>query len=380
MLDKGEKHSVKERMGNCKKGMKSFFGGTKRFLKGKGNIFLSCVVIIMMIAMFVQNSGMISDMKKIMANAEGNVHEIYDDTAVVQAYLSGNADGLNSEDTWLLEKVTSVIKEVIKDDMTVYEKEKAIYDWLFAYTHYNDENLNPINDATGYDSHTPYDVLHSHSAICVGNATTFKLFMGALEIPCKIIHSTENGEHAWDIVQMDDGEWYHVDVTFDAGSNAPAYSMFNVPDTVKDDGNWPWDHSEIPAAKGYKYCYIYENAVECEDIYDIPEAIQNAIDAKEPVVAFYLKDRKHFTGGVAEYLANAFYVENGGMHYNNAMLIGDRTIYTYNVSYNSENEEGNLDEEIISKLQEIIQSINGGAPVEYIEEDSEDVITETING
>ena len=44
------------------------------------------------------------------------------------------------------------------------------------------------------------------------------VIMGALDIPCKIIHSTENGEHAWNIVQLN-GEWYHVDVTFDGGTD-----------------------------------------------------------------------------------------------------------------------------------------------------------------
>ena len=99
------------------------------------------------------------------------------------------------------------------------------------------EPFNPIV-AGGSETHTPYGVLRSHNAICVGNATTFKLFMDALDIPCKIIHSTQNGEHAWDVVQLD-GEWYHVDVTFDGGvSGEPGYNYFNMPDSVKDNGSY----------------------------------------------------------------------------------------------------------------------------------------------
>ena len=76
--------------------------------------------------------------------------------------------------------------------------------------------------------------------------------MDMLDIPCEIIHSTSEGEHAWNVVQLD-GDWYHCDVTFDGGSGEhPGYSMFNVPDSIKDDGSYPWDHNEIPAADGTK--------------------------------------------------------------------------------------------------------------------------------
>ena len=30
-----------------------------------------------------------------------------------------------------------------------------------------------------------------------------------------------------------DGKWYHLDVTFDGGNEAPDYAYFNVPDTAK---------------------------------------------------------------------------------------------------------------------------------------------------
>lgn len=115
---------------------------------------------------------------------------------------------------------------------------------------YND-NLNPITDGQS-ETHTPYGVFRTHNAICVGNTTTFKLFMDALGIPCKIIHSTENGEHAWDVVQLD-GDWYHVDVTFDGSANGvPSYSYFNVPDSMKDDGSWALGSQSDPGSERYE--------------------------------------------------------------------------------------------------------------------------------
>ena len=75
------------------------------------------------------------------------------------------------------------------------------------------------------ESYNPYGFFHDHSTICVGNATTIKLFFDVLGIDSKIIHSTENGEHAWNVVKID-GKWYHLDVTFDGGAEAPDVCIF----------------------------------------------------------------------------------------------------------------------------------------------------------
>ena len=187
---------------------------------------------------------MIQKMNKLLGVSETRVLEIYEDTAVIEAYKTGNTDKLNAKDLFVYDKLTKVIDEVITEDMSDYEKEKAIYDWQVKWISYNSDNLNPIIDGQN-ETHTPYGVFRTHNAICVGNATTFKLFMDALGIPCKIIHSTQNGEHAWNVTQLD-GDWYHVDVTFDGSYNGvPGYSYFNVPDSIKDDGSWPWDHNQI---------------------------------------------------------------------------------------------------------------------------------------
>jgi hypothetical protein len=47
-------------------------------------------------------------------------------------------------------------------------------------------------------------------AICSGFSQTFKLLCNELNIPCIIMG---NASHAWNLVQMDDGQWYRVDLT-----------------------------------------------------------------------------------------------------------------------------------------------------------------------
>ena len=236
MIDKGEKISFAERKRMVRAHLADWKRETRAKCKGKGGLALQILILVLIVGMFAQSSGMIQKMNKLLGESQTQAHEIYDDSAVIEAYKTGNTDKLNAKDLFVYDKLVEVIGEIITDDMTDYEKEKAIYDWQVQWISYNNDNLNPITDGQS-ETHTPYGVFRTHNAICVGNTTTFKLFMDALGIPCKIIHSTENGEHAWDVVQLD-GDWYHVDVTFDGSANGvPSYSYFNVPDSMKDDGS-----------------------------------------------------------------------------------------------------------------------------------------------
>ena len=123
--------------------------------------------------------------------------------------------------------------------------------------------------------------------ICVGDATTFKLFMDALDIECTVVHSTENGEHAWNQVNID-GDWYHVDIMMDYGDKEAAYAYFNVPDSVKELGDYPWDHSDESDIKctSTKLCYICNNAERLDDIYQLPQKLSEFTDSDTTAVYY----------------------------------------------------------------------------------------------
>lgn len=354
MVDKGEKIPFRVRKQTAKMHFEDFKTETKRKLKGRGNTVIQILILVLILAVLLQSSGMISKMNKLLGESEGSVHEIYDDSEVIKAYKTGNTEKLDEKELFVYDTMKEVITEVISDDMTDYDKEKAIYDWQVAWTNYSNENLNPITGSSG-ETHTPYGVLRSHNAICVGNATTFKLFMDALDIPCKIIHSTEYGEHAWDIVQLD-GEWYHVDVTFDGTvTSEPRYTYFNVPDSMKDDGSWSWDHNEIPAANGTKYCYIYQSAELLDDIYAIPAALKAKADSRDGSLFFKLKDNTGFTRNVADYIGNNIVMENGYIYFDGSYAMNGEVVYKYTVESYSDAGNGSIPDDILSKLDEAVQ-------------------------
>ena len=219
----------------------------------------------------------IDELEKRVKTFSYDAHDIYDDTAVIEAYKKSDSSSLEDEkDRFVYESLTAALKEIIKAGMTDYEKEKAVYDYIFKNANYNYKNLNPVVDDTVEDnSHTPYGFFRDHSVICVGYATTFKLFMDALDIECRIIHSTEQGEHAWNVVKIG-GKWHHVDVFFDGGTQHPLYGAFNVTDELKQQQGYPWNTGSgpvYPECTSLEYNPVVREAKECKSIYELPKKL-----------------------------------------------------------------------------------------------------------
>lgn len=332
----------------------------KGFFKRNKGVFGFIIIVAMMVGLFFQNGAVGEKLDKYLANTEISVHEIYDDTKVIEAYKNGTTEGLDEEEKFLVDTLNEVIPEITTEDMTLYEKEKAAYDWVFGLTHLNDDSLNPMNGGNSdVKDYTPYGVIKGHSAICVGNATTFKLMMDALDIPCMIVHSTEAGEHAWDVVQLED-DWYHVDITFDGGETRPTYSNFNVPDSMKDTGSWPYDHDKIPACRGTKYCYVFMNSKEVKNMYRIPKAIADARDAGEDYASVIVKDTKGMTTTIAQYIANNVMVEEGEINFEGVYSIDGKTLFLYRIYRWNENNQDVIPDDVMEKFSKRFDKVNEG--------------------
>ena len=70
--------------------------------------------------------------------------------------------------------------------------------------------------------------------MCEGYAEAFKLLCDKEGIPCITVMGTGNGgAHKWNMVQMEDNEWYTLDVTWDDQSNYIYYSYFLIGSDTK---------------------------------------------------------------------------------------------------------------------------------------------------
>ena len=212
----------------------------------------------------------------------GGEYEIRSTTHISDAYKSGDDSQLSEEDKKTLGMAKDVLDEVIEDGMTDYQKEEAVYKWLVANINHGRGGVisRPGMDRSAF---TPYSVLTSRSAVCVGYATTFRLFMNMMGMDCHIVH---NDYHSWDLVKLD-GDWYHVDVYSDA--HGVLYGNFNMTDEMARNGH-SWDESALPEAKSVKYSPAVQNAVEVDGVLDVPAAMKDALDGKSTTLFYKFKE------------------------------------------------------------------------------------------
>lgn len=209
----------------------------------------------------------------------GGEYTIKSTAQISDAYKSGDSSKLSEKDEETLEMAKAVLSKIITKDMSDYEKELAVYDWMTANIGFNDGSLEVVPD-TDTECDNPHGVLKYHKAVCVGYATTFRLFMQMMDIECMVVHDSYLS-HSWDLVKLGD-HWYHTDVSSDApGGN---YSHFNINNDVLA-GSQEWNTDFFPVADGYEFNYAYINRTECKDVYSIPKLVRNALDSKSAVIS-----------------------------------------------------------------------------------------------
>lgn len=196
---------------------------------------------------------------------------------ISNAYKTGDDSKLSNKDKETLEMATAILGSIIKDDMSDFEKEKAVYDWM-THNLQNDSGILPVVPTSKEDSDNPYGVLKYHNAVCVGYATTFRMFMQMMDIPCMVIHNYSL-MHSWNLVQLD-GDWYHTDIYSDAGRGN--YTSFNNPDVMCDQ---EWDRNFFHPATSFKYNIGYRNATPVTDIFTVPSLIRQALESNKSMVS-----------------------------------------------------------------------------------------------
>lgn len=100
-----------------------------------------------------------------------------------------------------------------------YEKEKYVHDALAAAVTY---------DLTAEMNQSAYSALVNGRSVCAGYARAYQYLLQQLGIPCYYCTGYSGGDHAWNIVKLDDG-YYNVDVTWD-DADPVRYDYFNKTD------------------------------------------------------------------------------------------------------------------------------------------------------
>ncbi len=179
---------------------------------------------------------------------------------IVQGKLSRSK--ATNEAVKLADKAEEILEKVIEDGMTDYEKEMAIHDYIVSHGEYG-----YIKGKNKEQSYQAYGILVREKGVCQAYAEATQLLLNLSDIKSKIIVGTdkEKGEnHAWNLVELD-GDWYHLDTTWD--DPAPdregrvLYTYFNLTDEQMSRDH-DWDEDMYPKATAEKYNY-YEKEEIC---------------------------------------------------------------------------------------------------------------------
>lgn len=189
---------------------------------------------------------------------------VYDHRAVVNAWRTGAETGLSQMDRTILARCREIFAEVVFEDMTDFEKELALHDWLVRYGAYDAASRDNVAHIGQPNNTDPYGMLTGGYGICLGFATTFQLFMDLAEVECMTVVGAAYGseqDHAWNMVKLD-GEWYCVDVTWDNSGDSgndvlrrqrATHQYFNVTSQYMRDTDHQWDYEKIPEATAEYY-------------------------------------------------------------------------------------------------------------------------------
>lgn len=289
-------------------------------------------------------------------------YEIKPTTNISDAYKSGDTSKLTDKEKETLDMAKDALKEMkIKDDMSDFEKEKAVYDWMTSSLQHDQGALTVI-PTTQEDCDNPYGVLKYHNAVCVGYATTFRMFMQMLDIECMVEHNNEK-YHSWDVVKID-GDWYITDIYSDAGNGN--YAHFNMTNNMwSQEQNW--DQEFFPVANSLKYNMAYQNKQTVDSVYDIPKALRKAMDKQQGSLMIAFKEKiddekaqiaNAAVSSVSDMLMNNNYKDMPyAINTYSWVTDPDSGDYLYSItfsSYNTNNNTQNLTDDQLQKINDAV--------------------------
>jgi len=164
------------------------------------------------------------------------------------------------EEKWVVEEIRRVLGRIIDCRMQAVEKVAVVHDYIVRTYDYEME--------TKGSPFTVYTFMQERKGVCMAYALLFEKMMDELGIPCYYVVGHADGEgdlgHAWNMVELD-GEWYHIDVTWnDLGKRTEKHEIryryfLRSDEFMKQDHVWNLSH--------YPLC-ISERFAPLTEVYD----------------------------------------------------------------------------------------------------------------
>lgn len=166
-------------------------------------------------------------------------------------FTDGVIDSSSGGSSWMVisqeakDKAREIAAQYITPDMSDYTIAKTLHDYLVLHCAYD---MRLYSGDMPYVSYTASGALLEETAVCAGYAKAYEALLTEAGIPCETVSGYgKGGYHAWNIVQID-GDWYHVDTTWDDPTpdreGYVRYNYFLLSDSAmgRDHSNWDAEH------------------------------------------------------------------------------------------------------------------------------------------
>lgn len=213
------------------------------------------------------------------------------DNYYVLAHLTGNYSFTEEQKKGkeLADKVEEIQDDLFTASMSDYEKVVAVHDYLVDHSAYEEKKV-----STGStDEYNAYGVLVNHRGVCSSYTQAFHLFMKLNEIESRIVLGEADGvSHSWNLVCLD-GEWYHVDTTWDDpvpdAKDRRIYAYLNVTDEFME-ASHEWNREDYPKATSTKYNYYVQNDSVVENQEEFTDYVRQRLREEDEMITCLVKD------------------------------------------------------------------------------------------
>lgn len=150
--------------------------------------------------------------------------EYWDNYPIIYAYRSNDISALNEQQTAMYDRYCDILSSTVSSSNPDVINELTVHDYI----------VNNVRYVLDRNSDSPaYDALFNGSASCSGYTEVFQTLMDMAGIRCIPVTGQAGGDsHIWNMVCLD-GQWYHVDTTWDdpvGGDGTIRHNYFNITD------------------------------------------------------------------------------------------------------------------------------------------------------
>lgn len=150
--------------------------------------------------------------------------EYWDNYPIIYAYRSNDISALNEQQAAMYDRYCDILSSTVSSSNPDVINELTVHDYI----------VNNVRYVLDRNSDSPaYDALFNGSASCSGYTEVFQTLMDMAGIRCIPVTGQAGGDsHIWNMVCLD-GQWYHVDTTWDdpvGGDGTIRHNYFNITD------------------------------------------------------------------------------------------------------------------------------------------------------